>query len=206
MGVKLLEGNLSCLELLSGSVGLLFVVFLIYIVIAVLKLQSTSRVPEKLSAVCALLTVIVAIAAACVAWVQLQESKESSRIQLRESKNASAKIIYKEYISLAIDNPEFSAQSCYGGRKGLERLEKNKIRYEKYENYVAFLLFSAEQIGALTDYDAKWESVLLAQLTYHALYLQSPDFQKGMMNLYSEDLQYLIRVAITNFSENKCGR
>ncbi|MET3678581.1 MULTISPECIES: hypothetical protein [unclassified Pseudomonas] len=204
--MKLLEGNLSCLELLSGSVGLLFVVFLIYIVIAVLKLQSTSRVPEKLSAVCALLTVIVAIAAACVAWVQLQESKESSRIQLRESKNASAKIIYKEYISLAIDNPEFSAQSCYGGRKGLERLEKNKIRYEKYENYVAFLLFSAEQIGALTDYDAKWESVLLAQLTYHALYLQSPDFQKGMMNLYSEDLQYLIRVAITNFSENKCGR
>ncbi|MBF8703869.1 hypothetical protein [Pseudomonas putida] len=196
---------MSVLELLGVSVVLVLVALLFCIVVFVLRVEAVSRVPEKISAICAFLTLLVAVSAAWVAWSQLQESKDSSRNQLQESKNSSAKVIYKEYISLAIDNPEFSAQSCFGGEKELKKMMKNEVIYEKYENYVAFLLFSAEQISMLTNYDTKWEQVLLAQLTYHALYLQSPDFQKVMMGFYSEYLQYLIRVSITNFSAYKCG-
>jgi len=55
---------------------------------------------EKISAASSLLTMLIAALAAVVAYNQLGESKL-----------VSAKAIYKDYISLAFQNPTFSAAS-----------------------------------------------------------------------------------------------
>lgn len=193
-------------EIFGISVVLVVVATFVCLVVFFLTGSICGEVAEKISALSALSTLVVALGAGWVAWSQLQESKKSSEKQLHESRDSSAREIYKEYISLSIEHPEFSAQSCYGGKSGLQKIKRNKQEYEKYENYVAFLLFSAEQIEGLTSYNRTWERVLLSQITYHAVYLQSPDFQESMMSFYSDDLQDLIVRAISDFNIDGCGR
>ncbi|MFV3406640.1 hypothetical protein ACNFIC_22225 [Pseudomonas sp. NY15463] len=191
----------------------------IYVAVAVLILFSLGgglivffrpstegKLPEKITALCAVLALLVAVLAAVVAWSQLQESKWSAALQLRESKTQSANDIYKEYISLAMQHPEISAQSCYGGEAGLKKIKKSPKQYEEYENFVAFMLFSAEQILELKGSEWRWGQVIKAQLVYHAVYLKSAHFQIGMRDFYSKDLQDLIHEAIVDYSREECGR
>ena len=155
--------------------------------------KSSANFAEKLSAWSAWLTFMVAVFAGVVAYGQLQSSNSSS-----------AKGLYKDYLNLAISKSKFSAMSCDDG-SDMEMLKRQRFEYEEYENFVAFLLFSGEEILALKDGWNKWDDVLIGQFSYHALYLRSDDF-KGVRSFYSSGVLKLVDEAIAEFDARKCGR
>lgn len=110
--------------------------------------------------------------------------------QLTESRSASAKGVYKEYISMAFQNPELSAASYPHEKPGFYLIKSNPITYEKYENFVAFLLYSAEEILALDGLGEGWCFTLRDQFKYHAIYLDG-DRVNGLQ--YSSILFELIK-------------
>lgn len=130
------------------------------------------------NAVSSFLTMLIAALAVTVAYNQLGDSKL-----------ASAKAIYKDYLSLAFQNPTFSAASFPIESPRFRKFELDSDEYEKYENYVAFLLFSSEEILQLVGDNEEWRSTLRDQFMYHSLYLDS-----GAINInnYSQILDDII--------------
>ncbi|WP_286912158.1 MULTISPECIES: hypothetical protein [unclassified Pseudomonas] len=139
-------------------------------------------------------TAMVAIAAAFVAYVQLQESKVIA-----------AKGIYKDYLTLSFENPEFSAASYpvdnpgyYKFKKIGENLGSKEKSYEQYEFYVSFLLNSAEEIMNLTSLEEQdgWHETLRNQFAHHALYLASNVWGCSQ---YDEDIYELIEEGVSSY-------
>lgn len=137
---------------------------------------------ESFSNLSTVVMAFVAAGAACIAYVQLEQSKE-----------VSAKGVYKDFLSMAFANPDFSAAS-YPLRNprfnkvlldgdlnsDVEQCEEPKTckLYEQYENYVSFLLYSAEEILELVSLKEKegWCFTLRDQFKYHALYFSKKDW------------------------------
>lgn len=142
---------------------------------------------EKFSAVSSFFTLAVAFSAAFVAYDQLNESKL-----------ASAKSIYKDYISLAFANPNFSAASYPIESPKFESFKPGSEEYEKYEYFVGFLLYSVESILPLVGDDENWYSTLSDQLMYHALYLKSG---KANIENYSPQIDSIVNEAIRRYEE-----
>lgn len=113
--------------------------------------------------------------------------------QLNESKLSSAKGLYKDYILLAFQNPDFSAASYPLGSPRFDTIELDSEKYEKYENFVAFLLFSAEEILELGVSGEGWCRTLRDQFKYHALYLGGASINTQQ---YSSVLSKLINEGI----------
>ncbi|WP_155950774.1 hypothetical protein [Pseudomonas taiwanensis] len=147
------------------------------------KLSSVaSKLLESFANLSTVVMAFVAVGAALVAYNQLEQSKE-----------ASAKGVYKDFLSMAFANPDFSAAS-YPLRNPrfnkilldgdlnshVEQCEKPKKceLYEKYENYVSFLLYSAEEILGLVSLKEKegWCFTLRDQFKFHALYFSKRDW------------------------------
>ncbi|WP_065935524.1 hypothetical protein [Pseudomonas sp. 34 E 7] len=141
---------------------------------------------SHVSAISSLLTFLVAVAAAGVAYNQLNESRV-----------AAAKSIYREYLSMALSHPQFSAASYPFNNPKLYSLEAGKD-LEQYENYVAYLIFSAEEVLEVDDLRAQrgWCETIRDQFKYHALYLDSrtPNIMQ-----YSEVVDKLIREGISMY-------
>ncbi|WP_205602672.1 hypothetical protein [Pseudomonas putida] len=140
---------------------------------------------HRLESVANLSTVVmafVAVSAACIAYTQLEQSKE-----------VSAKGVYKDFLSMAFANPDFSAASyplrnprfnkilldgdLNSDVEQCEEPKKCKL-YERYENYVSFLLYSVEEILGLVSLKEKegWCFTLRDQFKYHALYFSTKDW------------------------------
>lgn len=140
---------------------------------------------EVLNEYAPLIGSIIAVVAAYIAVKQLRLAKTESRV-------TNAKQIYKEYLLLAINNPTLS--SPY--EENYLAIKQKKIRYEKYEFYVSYMLFASEEILELTEYDFEWEETLKTQIKYHYYYLNEKKKDKIYFKMYSDNLNKLIKEAI----------
>jgi hypothetical protein len=136
--------------------------------------------PETISGV---VTATVAVLALIIAIVQIWTSKKSQRI-------ATAKAIYREYLKLCFDNPDFSYRRTQPKDSG------DKL-FEKYAWFVSNMLFSCEEIYLHFPYDEKWKNAIILQCSYHSTYLNSEYFKKtDEMNTYSERFVELVDESI----------
>ena len=136
-------------------------------------------------------TAVIAGVALFIAWRQLRRSHE-------DQKAATAKSLYKDYLRLAYESPMLSSPSYPKRCPGYRAIRKDRVEFERYEWYVACLLFSVEEILNLEG-GGEWAFTLTAQLKYHALYLKSYPFEG---NHYTPAVQQLIRRAIEEYDED----
>jgi hypothetical protein len=135
---------------------------------------------DDLSAYATAASAVIAALAICIAAYQI-------RVSIFEARRATAYQIYKDYLSIAMENPKFSSASYPIDRPRLYEFSQNELEYEKYEYFVSNLLFAAEGILEVAA-DPAWRATLQDQLKYHALYLQSGDlpeahFSKAVLKL-----------------------
>lgn len=103
----------------------------------------------------AVLTVLIALGALIGVKVQVDAAK---KMQLEQS----ARDIYREYLSLSISQPQFSRPDYCNMVK--------KTEMASYENFVEYLIYTAEQnIKA----DANWLAVFEVELSKHSQYICS---------------------------------
>jgi hypothetical protein len=150
---------------------------------------------EDLSAFATIATAAVAVLALIIAITQILVGKHEARL-------AVAKSIYKDYLALAMQNPQFSSASYPIENPRLHEFSKDRDDYEKYEFYVSYLLFAVEEILHLTKNSPEWKSGLQAQLRYHALYLQGQDLPESH---WSSELLALRESAIAEYASEKNG-
>jgi hypothetical protein len=120
---------------------------------------------ERLSHVATLITAIVAIVAVLIAVIQIQAAR-------RTQQEDTAQQAYKEYLKLAFE---------HGGLANGQPTDTDRVRYEWF---VSYLLYSAEQIFDVFSEDEAWRSSLRDQLCYHRNYLGSRAFQSGERSHY----------------------
>lgn len=149
--------------------------------------------PEELSAYATMATAIVAVIALFIAIIQILVGKHEARLGV-------AKSIYKDYLAIAMQNPRFSSASYPINSPMIHEISKDHEEYERYEFYVSYLLFAAEEILNLTRNSSEWRSALQAQLRYHALYLQSKDIQESH---WSKKILSLREKAIADYISEK---
>ena len=123
---------------------------------------------------------LIALGALIGGKMQIQASE---RIQQEQS----ARDIYREYLNISIGRPEFSSPN-YCAIAGTPQ-------EAAYENYVEYLLYTAEQAIAT---DPDWEPVFLSELKHHAGYMCSVKDWSG----YSDD----VRGLVGSFRINGCAR
>lgn len=147
-----------------------------------------------LADVAAIVTASVALLALLLAWHQLRVTRLEGRLNL-------AKTIYREYLAMAIDNPMLSSASYPLASPRMYEFWDDIDTRERYEVYVAHLLFTAEEILALTR-SPDWKGAMQLNLQYHALYLATDD---ARLDLYSEEVRTLARAAISAYNEERRG-
>jgi hypothetical protein len=104
----------------------------------------------------------------------------------RIQREQSARDIYREYLNLAINKPEF-AQANYCSLASTPGASA-------YENFVEYLLYTAEQAISV---DESWRPTFAATLADHAQYICQLDDVSG----YSEPVAAMLE----NFKHEKCG-
>ena len=145
---------------------------------------------EELGAYATALSAVIASIAVCVAAYQISVTR-------REARRGIALQIYKDYLKLAMDNPKFSSASYPVGTPRLRTFSNDELEYERYEYFVAHLLFAAEGILEASN-DTEWRATLRDQLKYHALYLQSPNLLDAH---FSGNVLALAQEAILEYQE-----
>ncbi|MFM8332100.1 MAG: hypothetical protein ACKN9T_10465 [Candidatus Methylumidiphilus sp.] len=145
---------------------------------------------EDISAYSALVTAVIALVALIIAVVQVVVSKHEARLGI-------AKSIYKDYLALAFANPQLSSPSYPKNSPRFKTFSKSTDDYERYEYFVSYLLFAAEEILDLTKNSTAWRNTLRDQIRWHALYLESVDF---IEQHYSFDLLALVEEAISEYN------
>ncbi|EGT0657420.1 hypothetical protein JAG27_001137 [Proteus mirabilis] len=109
------------------------------------------------SSLATVITVIVAIAAAIIAYRQLLSN-------VKESKSSTANSIYQQYLHLCMEYPVFSL--------GMEKPDEKNEDYTKYCWFVSSMLFSFEQVLEINEDDEKWLKTIESQLARHASHLK----------------------------------
>jgi hypothetical protein len=132
-----------------------------------------------LQALTAILTVLIALGALIGVKMQINASERVQREQ-------SARDIYREYLNLSISRPEFSRPNYCA--------LLDTPQEAAYENYVEYLLYTAEQAIAA---NPEWEPVFSESLKSHADYVCTVKDWSG----YSDD----VRDLITKFKAGNCG-
>lgn len=110
--------------------------------------------------------------------------------QLDANNTTSAKGVYKDYLSLALANPE-----CAGASYPLYAPRYSHFKYgsnqrEAYEFFVSLLLHSVDEILS-TPEKKHWRKTLIMQLSYHALYLNTREFGSESYLCETRDLVVL---------------
>lgn len=147
------------------------------------------KILNSLKEYATLLGVIIGFITVVIAFEQLKSSKNESRL-------TNAKQIYKDYLLLAFNNPEFSSLD----KNDYFKLKCEKEKYEKYEFFVSYMLFVSEEILELTEYDNNWENTLKTQIKYHYYYLNEKKKDKIYFKMYSDNLNKFIKEAINEES------
>jgi hypothetical protein len=118
-------------------------------------------------------TFFVAVFALAVAYVQITAARESQR-------EATAKDVFRDYLRLSFENPEYGAPS------------KNLNQDEKYRWFVAVALNACDEIASSVLPDESWQKVIRGVLVLHRKYLVSAEFQEdGGWSEYSKELKNL---------------
>ena len=150
---------------------------------------------EDLTAYGTLALAALAFVAGTIAALQIIVGKYELRLGL-------AKSIYKDYLALAVENPEFSMPSYPIAKPPFKEFVADSLNYRKYEFYVSNLIFAAEEILELTQSSQEWRATLQSQLQYHALYFQTEDFPESH---YSKTILALREVAIARYQHEENG-
>jgi hypothetical protein len=144
--------------------------------------------PDVLSAYASSAAAIFAGVALCVAAFQLR----ATRLEARRSM---AHQIYKDYLKLAFENPQFSAASYPKKSPRFITISKQSEEYEQYEFFVSNLLFACEGILEVCQ-DREWIAAIRTQFAYHALYLKTAHL---LPSHYSKQICVLVREAIDEY-------
>ncbi len=134
----------------------------------------------------------LAFCAAIIAAWQLLAAKY-------EARNSLVKSNYKDYLRLAFEFPRFSSPSYPTTNPPYYAIESNPAEFERYEFYVSYLLFAAEEILDFKRNDEIWREVLKDQLRYHALYLKRVILKSNYKNHYSKSMCELIEQAVNSY-------
>jgi hypothetical protein len=131
-----------------------------------------SLILESAEALGAVVIAVVSVWAATIAKNAINAQHE-----------ATAKDIYRDYLKLAFDNPEFANPHAFDNPSDLN---KN----EKYRWFVAFMLNSCDEIARSKSRDKGWRKTILEDLRFHKDYLKSQEFSDdGGWDLYSRALK-----------------
>ena len=142
-------------------------------------LNFLNRNAGAVQALAGILTVLLAAGALLGVKLQIDAAEKTQREQ-------SARDIYREFLNLSISKPEF-AQPDFCALHGTPQ-------EPAYENYVEYLLYTAEQTISV---DASWVNTFTSTLKPHAGYLCS---LKDMTD-YSDNVQSLI----ADFAKKNCA-
>jgi hypothetical protein len=105
---------------------------------------------------------IAALVTALIALSALIGVKAQIDAAARAQQEQSARDIYREFLSLSINKPEFSDPNYC--------VIKGSSQEAAYKNYVDYLLYTAEQMLSVAP---QWESALIEHLGAHEHYLCS---------------------------------
>ncbi|MFZ1680236.1 MAG: hypothetical protein WAT70_04390 [Rhizobiaceae bacterium] len=115
------------------------------------------RHATAVSALSAALTAVLALAALIGVKIQIDGA---ARIQREQS----ARDIYREYLNLSVQNPDFAAPDhCALARTP---------RFAAYQAYVDYLLYTGEQVMSV---DPTWHATIVDAMRPHAAFLCDPE-------------------------------
>lgn len=109
-----------------------------------------------------LVTLVVGLAALVVAWRQLTLNRNNQR-------ETTAKATFREFLKLAVEYPEL-AEGDY--QSLVQQGKKNK-----YEWFVGYFLWAAEEVLEYAKKDQTWNYNLKMVAGRHHEYFKTPDFQ-----------------------------
>jgi hypothetical protein len=140
----------------------------------------SSRVLEHVTAWSTLATAIIAAGALCVAWNQIQSSNDAQR-------EATAQDTYKEYLRLAVENPDLA--------DGLAQVPEAPAARAKYSWFVSYFLHSAEH-AFLADPSEEWRLAIGNQVCFHRAFLTDDEYQKVLKHHYNSVFRDLVDQAL----------
>ncbi len=127
-------------------------------------------------------TAVVASIALLVAGIQLSRTNEAQR-------EATAQDTYKEYLRLAVENPEIA--------DGLAHLPQEGSREAvKYGWFVSYFLHSAEH-AYLVDPSDEWRAAISNQVCLHKTFLKASEYQSNLKYHYDQRFRKLVDDALT---------
>ena len=134
---------------------------------------------DQVSATAAVVTVIIALAAICVARNQITESRNIAR-------ESTATNLYNRCLELSLQYPKLAEPALSGGFNEL-------VRYPHcaacYHWFVASMMLSCEEILAVTKNDKKWRASVSATLDGHADYFRYRNAsERPLCYFYSDEL------------------
>lgn len=126
-------------------------------------------------------TPLVAVAAVLLAWRQLVLNRYNQR-------ETTAKATFREYLKLAVQYPELSSTN-------FQSLKGDQL--ERYEWFVGYFLWSADELLELEALDSEWGRNLQLLADYHGDYFAtSPPFISKELETYSLKTREMIKRAI----------
>ena len=146
----------------------------------------SNRVLEHVTAWSTLATALVAAGALCVAWNQIQSSNETQR-------EATAQDTYKEYLRLAVENPDLA--------DGLVQVPEEPAARAKYSWFVSYFLHSAEH-AFLADPSEEWRLAIGNQVCFHRAFLNGNEYQKVLRHHYNSAFRDLVDQALRQCEKN----
>lgn len=138
-----------------------------------------SRHAEAVEAAAALVTALVALAALIAVPLQI---RANAQLQAEQS----ARDIYREFVALSVDKPHFANPDYCG-------LKAEAAKFTAYTYYVEYLLYTSEQVAALT---SDWNGVMQSHLQSHL------DFMCYDMSIHDNSLA--VQSMIVSLTQHYC--
>jgi hypothetical protein len=126
----------------------------------------------------AVVTSCLALIAGVVAIAQLRANR-------RVQREASAYEIFRDYMKLAFDHPQYS-------RPDFQAISKDPRSLEQYSWYVGCLLWAADEVIQCTTLTKAWTNTLLGHIALHSDFLLSDQFRAEDFKHHSDELQQMI--------------
>ena len=136
---------------------------------------------ERLTALSTIATAAIAAAALLVAVLQIFKSNDAQR-------EATAQDTYKEYLRLAVENPDIA--------DGLSELPTDPTKRAKYSWFVSYFLHSAEHAFSVAPTD-EWRAAISTQVCLHKVFLSGDEYQKFLKLHYEKSFRDLVDQALT---------
>ena len=137
---------------------------------------------------------ILAVVSVVVALRQLQDSR-------RETRRTLALGAYKDYLILAMDNPQLSSPSYPKTAPRYHELRKDALAFERYEYFFSNLVHTAELILDVTKGQDRWKEELTTQFRFHALYI--PGYLQAYAGNVDQAVASLMEKAVLEYKAEK---